>query len=92
MIIFLCQEIEVSKNYVYLKNERTGSSTTRKLKMIGTCVEIGNYPIFKRLWCENDYYINDSYIHTKDKVYILEDVICEYIPTEEQRLKVLAKG
>lgn len=87
MINFLGQEIEVSKNYVYLKNERTGSSTTRKLKMIGPCVEIGNYPIFKRLWCEND-----SYIHTKDKVYSSEDVICEYIPTEEQWLKVLAKG
>lgn len=89
MINFLCQEIEVSKNYVYLKNERTGSSTTRKLKMIGTCVEIGNYPIFKRLWCESD-----SYIHTKDKkdkVYNLEDVICEYAPTEEQWFKALAE-
>lgn len=90
MINFLGQEIEVSKNYVYLKNERTGSSTNRKLKMIGACVEIGNYPIFKRLWCESD-----SYIHIKDKkdkVYNSEDVICEYAPTEEQWLKVLAEG
>lgn len=92
MINFLGQEIEIGKTYVYIKNERTGSSTIRKIKMIGTCVEIGNYPIFKRLWCENDSYINDSQIHTKDKVYNLEDVICEYAPTEEQWLKVLAEG
>lgn len=87
MINFLGQEIEIGKTYVYIKNERTGSSTIRKIKMIGTCVEISNCTNLKRLWCECH-----SNIYAEDKVYNSEDVICEYIPTEEQRLKVLAKG
>ena len=48
MRTFTNQEIEIGQRYVYLKNERTGSSTTRKLKMVGTCTEIGKNCIYFR--------------------------------------------
>ena len=82
-INFLGQDIVVGKSYVYLKNKRTGSSTIRKLKMIGICID-ENKLLFQRLYCEpSSYYKLENQIN--DKVYDLEDVICEYQPTEEHK-------
>lgn len=86
MINFLGQEIRVGKTYVYIKNERTGSSTVRKLKMIGKCVKVDNTVVLERLWCEC---LPAFYVKVKDKIYNPEDIICEYVPTEEQWIKEL---
>lgn len=87
MINFLGQEIVEGKRYVYLKRARTVSSTTRKLKMIGECVGSRERLEFLRLWCEPCKWSGPS--KEKDIVYNAEDVICEYVPTEEQWKKKL---
>lgn len=83
MITFMGEEIVVGKRYVYLKNERTGSSTIRKLKMVGECVDIKkNKVIMKRLYCaEYTYYDHDG---EDDSLLNIDDIICEWKPTQEQ--------
>ena len=83
MINFLGQEIETGKCYVYLKTIRTGSSTQRKVKMIGICVKPTGRMQFARRWAEGYSFS----IGTIDNLLNAEDVICEYTPTEEQWLK-----
>ena len=83
MINFLGQEIETGKCYVYLKTMRTGSSTMRKVKMIGVCVKPTGRMQFARRWSEG-YKFSPGMI---DNLLSSEDVICEYTPTEEQWLK-----
>ena len=50
MLNFLGQEIQTGKNYVYLKNEQTGSSTDRELCMIGTVKKLPNSFFWDCLW------------------------------------------
>lgn len=80
MTNFIGQEIQTGKKYVYLKNERTGSSTIRKLKMIGKCIEVGKKVMFERLSYEGGGYF-DKYGESQetmiDKLNGPEDVICE---------------
>lgn len=82
MFSFLGQPIEVGKMYIYLKNDRTGSSTVRKLKMIGKCVEVGKRVKFERLHCEGLTYFQKFGIGEEDTIidvlYDSSDVICEY--------------
>ena len=52
MVAFNNDKIEIGKKYIYLKNERTGSSTIRKLKMVGEVVAFkGQKVTLKRLIC-----------------------------------------
>lgn len=83
MITFMGEEIEIGKKYVYLKNERTGSSTVRKLKMVGECVEIKKTKVFmKRLYCAEQTYFKCE--DETDSLTNVDDVICEWKPTSEQ--------
>lgn len=81
MIDFMGEEISEGKRYVYIKNERTGTSTTRKLVMVGECVGIKNNVIMQRLYCDEKTYFERE--NVVDKVHV-KDVICEWKPTQEQ--------
>lgn len=78
MITLLGQTIEAGKVYVFLKNIGTGSSTKRKVKMIGRCLKHDGRMQFECLWAEGYTW----------PVYVLfnlldpKDVICEYTPVE----------
>ena len=82
MTTLLGQKIEAQKRYVYLKNTRTGSSTERKLKMIGICTKpIGRMQFYCE-WAE-------GYSHPVGAIHNIldpKDVICEYTPVEEYRI------
>ena len=82
MLNFLGQEIQTGKNYVYLKNEQTGSSTDRKLCMIGTCQKVAKQLYFLRLFAEG----YPFQPHTVDIVRNEAHVICEYTPKIDQWL------
>lgn len=82
MIDFLGEHINIGKKYVYLKNERTGSSTIRKLKMVGECFGFkGENILIQRLACAEKTYFEEE--NVVDKV-CADDVICEWKPTAEQ--------
>lgn len=74
MTTLLGQEIVVGKRYVYLKNARTGSSTERKLKMIGICKKDTGKMQFYCEWAEGYNHLIGS-IHN---ILNPKDVICEY--------------
>lgn len=75
MVAFNNDKIEIGKKYIYLKNERTGSSTIRKLKMIGEVVNVKGYTVhIERLICAERTYFESSEKEI-DKVSA-DDVIC----------------
>lgn len=77
---FNTDAIEVGKKYIYLKNERTGSSTIRKVKMVGEVVAFKNQKvILKRLISPEK--IEWERIGCEDSVFA-DDVICGI--TDEQ--------
>ena len=82
MTNLLGQEIKAEKRYVFLKNIGTGSSTTRKIKMIGICTKpIGRMQFYCE-WAE-------GYGHPVGAIHNIldpKDVICEYTPVEEYRI------
>ena len=79
MIAYNGDKIEVHKLYIYIKNERTGSSTIRKLKKIGKCEYAKNIKVYlKNLITE---YKNGT--GTTDTVNV-DDVICEISEAEFQ--------
>ena len=80
MVAFNNDKIEIGKKYIYLKNERTGSSTIRKLKMVGEVVAFkGQKVTLKRLICpEKTEWEN---IGCEESVFA-DDVICSI--TDEQ--------
>lgn len=82
MTTLLGQEIKVGVKYVYLKNTRTGSSTERKLKMIGICLKANGRMSFHCEWA-------DGYTHPVGSVHNIldpKDVICEYTPNDGCRI------
>lgn len=74
MVAFNNDKIEIGKKYIYLKNERTGSSTIRKLKMVGKVVNIKGYTVHleRQICAEKTYFESEKDI---DKVSA-DDVIC----------------
>ena len=68
--------LEQGKWYIYVKNERTGSSTIRKLKKVGKCISIGN--VTAKFEC---YVQERAKGYGTDTVHI-DDVICRI--SEEQ--------
>lgn len=83
MTTFVGEEISVGKRYVYLKNERTGSSTVRKLKMVGVCIDAHKLK-FQRHFSEATYWDKYGYSGDETKTQIdrvnEDDVICEWPP------------
>lgn len=82
MTTLLGQEICVGNQYVFLKNVRTGSSTQRKIKMIGVCAKCYGRMQFICNWAEGyTWPIGEKY-----NILDPKDVICEYNPIEEYRI------
>lgn len=74
MTTFLGENIETGKKYVFLKTIRTGSSTQRKVKMIGTCTKPDGRMEFSCEWAEGYTWPVGSTYRLLDS----SDVICEY--------------
>lgn len=82
MTTLLGQKIETGKCYVFLKNIRTGSSTQRKVKMIGICTKPDGRMKFVCRWAEGYSWPVGEQYNIRDP----KDVICEYTPVEGYQL------
>lgn len=76
MTTLLGQEIEIGKDYVFLKTIMTGSSTKRKVIMIGTCTKPNGRMQFLCKWAEGySFPVGEKYNILNPK-----EVICKYTP------------
>ena len=82
MKTLLGQEIETGKCYVFIKTIRTGSSTQRKVKMIGVCTKPDGRMQFSCRWAEGYSWPVGQRYNIMDS----QDVICEYTPVEGCRI------